>query len=468
MVLFFLTAGGEKMARFIMEKRVFIKAFWIGLSMGAVVSCVCRAQVEEFTLSYEQVIQNTMKPFEGPCHPEADVSTLSGKVMCGYQGWFTCPGDGSAMGWFHWGLPTSAPATEFCPGRCKIDLWPDMSEYDSRSRVPTLFRHANGETAYVYSSMDPAVADLHFRWMKEYGIDGVFVQRFAAQTFKPMEFSNVNIVLANCRAAANRYGRAYALMYDLSGMRSSQFEHILNDVRLLADKMRLFDDPADKAYLHHRGKPLIAVWGVGFGDRRQYGLKDCERLIRFLKTDPQYGKFSVMLGVPTYWREQGADAVKDKDLHRILQMADLISPWTVGRVKNCEEVHRILASVWREDILWCENHQIEYVPVVFPGFSWHNMHGGPLNQIPRCKGQFFWTQIFAAKKAGAEMIYVAMFDEVDEATAIYKCTNNPPVGESAFLTYEGLPSDYYLRLAGRAGKLLRSEIPLSESLPLSP
>mgnify|MGYP001476201727 FL=1 len=66
------------------------------------------------------------------------------------------------------------------------------------------------------------------------------------------------------------------------------------------------------------------------------------------------------------------------------------------------------------------------------------------------------------------MIYVAMFDEVDEATAIYKCTNNPPVGESAFLTYEGLPSDYYLRLAGRAGKLLRSEIPLSESLPLSP
>jgi hypothetical protein len=64
------------------------------------------------------------------------------------------------------------------------------------------------------------------------------------------------------------------------------------------------------------------------------------------------------------------------------------------------------------------------------------------------------------------MIYVAMFDEVDEGTAIFKCTNDPPVGEGvSFLTYDGLPSDHYLRLVGQGGKMLRGEIPLSATMP---
>ena len=64
------------------------------------------------------------------------------------------------------------------------------------------------------------------------------------------------------------------------------------------------------------------------------------------------------------------------------------------------------------------------------------------------------------------MIYVAMFDEVDEGTAIFKCTSDvPPGAESKFLGYEGLPSDFYLRLTGMGAKLLRGEIPLSEKIP---
>jgi hypothetical protein len=57
---------------------------------------------------------------------------------------------------------------------------------------------------------------------------------------------------------------------------------------------------------------------------------------------------------------------------------------------------------------------------------------------------------------------------VDETTAIFKCTDTPPTGEGVkFLTMEKLPSDFYLRLAGEAGKLLRDEIPLTEPLPAS-
>lgn len=45
---------------------------------------------------------------------------------------------------------------------------------------------------------------------------------------------------------------------------------------------------------------------------------------------------------------------------------------------------------------------------------------------------------------------------------------DPPVGESPFVTYEGLPSDYYLWLTGKATEMLRGEIPLSVSKPQYP
>ncbi len=56
------------------------------------------------------------------------------------------------------------------------------------------------------------------------------------------------------------------------------------------------------------------------------------------------------------------------------------------------------------------------------------------------------------------MIYVAMFDEVDEATAIFKCAN-PPTSDDRCdsVDYEGLPSDFYLKIVGQAGRLLRDE-----------
>jgi hypothetical protein len=402
-----------------------------------------------------------MRPYDGPSAPGVDCSTLAGKVLCGYQGWFTAPGDGSGRGWRHY------PARgRFEPGSCGIDLWPDVSDLDADERYATPFRHRDGRTAQVFSSHNRKTVLRHFRWMRQYGIDGAFVQRFGVETLDPKDLGHGNADLAHCREGANRSGRCYAVMYDLSGLPEGGVRHVVEDWKLLVDRMRLGHDPRDAAYLRHGGRPVVAVWGVGFNDGRKYTLAECERLVDFLENDRHYGGFAVLLGVPTGWRTLDADSVHDPALHRVIGGADVVSPWTVGRYRSPEGVEDHARRRWRPDREWCRQHGKAYLPVVFPGFSWHNRRPqSPLDEIPRHKGRFLWKQYVEAKKAGATAVYQAMFDEMDEGTAIFKCTDDPPAGESRFVTLEGLPSDHYLWLTGTGGKLLRGEIEATESPP---
>lgn len=198
------------------------------------------------------------------------------------------------------------------------------------------------------------------------------------------------------------------------------------------------------------------------GDDRKYTLAECRQLVDFLKADG----CTVMLGVPAHWRELKADAVSDPALLEVLKAADIISPWTVGRYTNPAGAAEYAENLLKGDLAWCRERQMDYLPVVFPGFSWHNLKGGPVDQIPRRRGEFLWSEFRADKQAGAAMLYVAMFDEMDEGTAIFKCGNDMPAGQaSKFVTYEGLPSDFYLKLVGAGTKMLRGEIPVTAALP---
>lgn len=383
-----------------------------------------------------------------------DSSTMQSKVLCGYQGWFTAEGDGSRRGWFHY-----SRRGKFEPGFSNIEFWPDMSELDEDEKFATKFKHADGSVAHVFSSQNKKTVVRHFQWMRDYGIDGVFVQRFAVQTFDKNAREVCDNVLHHCRAGAQTQGRVYAVMYDLSGMQAGQMSRVSDDWKRLVDNFQITKDESDKSYLHENGKPVVALWGIGFNDGRRYTLAECDELIRFLKDDPKYGQCTVMLGIPTGWRTQDRDCVKDEGLHDVLKRADILCPWTVGRYGTQREAARHAERDIVPDLAWCKEHGKQYLPVVFPGFSWHNMRPeAKFDQIPRQKGEFLWTQYVAAKEAGCTMIYQAMFDEMDEGTAIFKCTNDPPAGESKFLTYEGLPSDHYLWLTGMGGKLIRGEI----------
>ncbi len=421
-------------------------------------ACALAAALGQAVPPRDPALDAVLKPYAGPSVRGVDPSTLQGKVMCGYQGWFAAEGDGCGRGWYHWNGPQG-----FKPGSCKIDLWPDVSELDPDERYATPFRLANGRPAEVFSSFNAKTVLRHFKWMRDYGIDGAFVQRFAGEVAHPAGFRQFTTVLAHCREGANRHGRAYAVMYDLSGLGAGQTARVMDDWRLLVERMQITKDPA---YLRHKGRPVVAVWGIGFNDNRKYTLAECAALVDFLKNDPKAGGCTVKVGVPTYWRTLERDCVKDPALHDIILKADLVSPWTVGRYGDPRGAADYARKTLAADLAWCREKKREYLPVVFPGFSWHNMFPDkPSNQIPRLGGKFLWTQYVEAKKAGAAMIYQAMFDEVDEGTAIFKCTNNPPTGESTFTTYEGLPSDHYLRLVGAAGRMLRGEIPATDDLP---
>ncbi len=412
------------------------------------------------TISFSQAFAD-LTPLQAPTdttreNPEG----LDGRVMSGYQGWFRAEGDGSSLKFSHY-----SKGGKFEPGHCTIDLWPDLSEYDDDEKFPTPFRHADGSVAHVFSSLHAKTVDRHFLWMQQYGIDGAFIQRFASVvTSSPHSYERLkadNRKLKLCRDAANANDRAYALMYDLSGWKSDRFEILARDWKQLRTRMGLTLDANDRSYLQFDGKPLVAIWGVGFSDDREYDLDDAERFIRLLKHNPEWGGCSIMLGVPYYWRELDRDAVSAPKLLKVLQLADVISPWAVGRYHEVDFAKGKLIEHQNADLAWCRKHGIHYLPVIYPGFSWHNMHPEqPLASIPRRGGKFYWDQFVAARAAGNRSAYLAMFDEIDEATAIFKCTNNPPTGEGVtFLDYEGLPSDHYLKLSGAGGRLLRGEVP---------
>jgi hypothetical protein len=383
---------------------------------------------------------------------------LDGKVFVGYQGWFAPRDELGLPLWRHLGKQR-----QFEPGFCGIDLWPDTSEFTPAERVPTAFRHADGSVANVFSSDNAATIDRHFLWMKQYGVDGAFLQRFPGDLRRMAP--HMNRVLANVRNAAERHGRSWCLMYDLTGLKAGEIRSILmEDFRGL---VRAGDPRLDRAYLRTRRKPLVVVWGVGFSDGRSYTLDECRELIAFLKSDPECGGNAVMLGVPYFWRELRRDAVADPALHDLMGAADVISPWAIGRLSTPEEAKARESSVLTPDVAWARERGKAYLPVVFPGYSFHNSSGRikPLDQIPRQGGKFLWSQAVAAKRAGAKSTYIAMFDEIDEGTAIFKTTADVPVGETKFVTEPGVPSDQYLWLSGQIGRLFRGEIEPTDEMP---
>jgi hypothetical protein len=398
-----------------------------------------------------------------------DSSTLEGKVLFGYQGWFSCPDDGSsAKNWSHWarGVPTAETLV--------IDLYPDLSEFgrDELCAVPGMT--IGGKPAYLFSAWNKKTVLRHFQWMRDYGLDGVLVQRFVTDI--PRRRSTGDVVLKNILEAARVTGRTFAIEYDISGARPDSFQQALRDDWIyLVDELKVTAHPN---YLRHAGKPVLSIWGIGLHEDKHppEDTAAARAVIAWFRNEaPARYRVTYMGGTPSRWRTLTADARREPDWAGVYGMMDAIQPWTVGRYRDQAGVDKWKTDVIEGDLAFTAKNGQIYMPVVFPGFSWHNLkRDAPENAIPRRRGEFLWRQAYNAKTAGAKVLKIAMFDEVNEGTAMFKAasrrTDAPDQGYWLTLDADGdtLPSDWYLRLAGEITRMFHGETKPSPKMPENP
>ena len=372
-----------------------------------------------------------------------DPSSIYGKVICGYQAWFNCPGDGSPIdAWFAWAYPSPAP------GMVDIELYPEVSEYHPDDLFENNFADlGDGTPAAFFSSYPESVTQLHFSWMEKNGIDGVALQRFITQADEPILTANRDSNAVRVARAAETHGRVFYMMYDITEFSSDLFVTVKEDweERMIGN----LDITSYSQYLHQDGKPVVCIWGIGF-DHIYGSAEETSQLIEWFKDQGVY----LIGGVPIEWRtgevgsKPGFDTVYTK--------LNMVSPWTVGAYFNPLEADVYFDLYLEDDYAYCVDNDLDYLPVMFAGTSEHNwvVGGSVQNKVPRLGGDLFWKQVQNIRSLSIPSGYIAMFDEYNESTAIMHSADSylgTPT-DQYFLTLaaDGVyrSPDFYLRLAG--------------------
>ncbi|KAF8499017.1 hypothetical protein F5888DRAFT_1686884 [Russula emetica] len=408
----------------------------------------------------------------------ADPTTIKDKFLVGYQGWFYCQGDGEPVGpghhgWIHW---FTYPVPH--GGHLNTDYWPDTSQYTREELfVAPGFKHKDGSPAHLFSSRNPKTVQRHFHWMAEKGVDGVFLQRFLGLCDVPPGGHDGNRRIRDevgdlVQRAAEREGRVYAIMYDVSGVPTERIQEIIEkDWNHLLREKRVLNSPN---CLRENGKPVIALWGFGFNDRN-HSPELVRAVTSFFRNSTPGGAY-IMAGAPAHWRTSDSDADRNPEFVNIwMECFDAISPWTVGRYSDQTSADAFAEDRIQGDVMfigrWATTHgkRVDYVPVVHPGGSGYNLSNGQWgrNAAPREGGRFLWRQIYNARKWGARIMYGAMWDEYDEGTqflpAITRTADLPhdEGGKFALIACDidgyDLPPDWYMRIAGYGSSLVKDE-----------
>jgi hypothetical protein len=387
-----------------------------------------------------------LQPYVGPSRDFVNNQTLVGKVLAGYQGWFGTPNDPADGGWKHWA------GSEPAPDKISVDMWPWLEEYEPDQVYPAgNMVHQDGRPAYLFSSRDPEIVQRHFRWMRKHNIDGVYLQRFVT-TGNSGYYGASEFVLANVRAAANQEGRVWAIEYDISSLSTNNALAVMtNDWQYLVNDCNILDDPR---YLRENGKPVLFIWGFSVSGR-EFDVAQADQIINWFTNQNLY----LIGGVNSTWESNTTWTNHYKKYNALLGWMEQTQTDLV-RQKNT-------LNSWGLKIL----------PHAWPGFSWNNLKKTvfPYQYTARNGGSFYWTRLYNAVSCGADQIFLGMFDEYDEGTAIMPMSDNHPDIYDAggtntwghYLDNEGLDPFWYLRLSAAGKEMLNGQRAVSSSLPSS-
>lgn len=374
-----------------------------------------------------------------------------GKVTVGYQGWFACQGDTSPMGmWVHWSGERPSP------GHQTFELWPDVREY--RNTYQTGYANlGNGQPAKLFGSYDDQTVQVQVEWMAQNGIDVAALQRFGSAIRSPKQLSHFNGIVQKVMRNAERLKRKFYIMWDLSGWSNFQTE-LKNDWNKYVK-----DFTKSPAYAKQNGKPVVCMWGIGYNDQPGT-VEQFLDVINFLKGQGLY----VIGGVPKNWR---TGQFMKPNFQKVFFALNMVSPWTVGSFNTMIQAKNEQENL-SKDLAFCNEHNLDYQPVLFPGSAWSNHHSNaPRNECPRLHGDFMWQQFVNVRQVGIKSVYIAMFDEYDEGTAIAKAAETKDMipTNQYFLTLDAdgvrVSSDFYLRLVNDGGKMMKQQIPLQLAHP---
>lgn len=371
------------------------------------------------------------------------VGDVVGKVTVGYQGWFACTGDGSPMNnWWHWSANwAQAPSTS----NKGVAAWPDVREYTTTYQTGYA-NLGNGTPAKLFSSYDQQTVNTHALWLQQNGIDCMALQRFNPNGGEV----NRDGMVQKVRTAAETYGRKFYIMYDATNWINVQSE-IKTD---WINKMKAYT--SSSAYAMQNGLPVVCIWGLGLNDAAHpWTPAVCLDIVNWFKAQGCY----VIGGVRREWR------TIDPSYLTFYNALNMISPWLIGAVGNVGDADNVYNNYMLGDQSYCNSNNIDYQPCVLPG---------DLSIGQRAHGDLMWRMFYNAKRVGCQGIYISMFDEYNEANQIAKTAENAsmiPVGSG----FKGLDedgtvcsSDYYLRLTGDGGKMLKGQIALTATRPTNP
>lgn len=371
---------------------------------------------------------------------------IVGKITTGYQGWFTCEGDGSPIGgWWHW-----APdrLKNCCCHNNGFISWPAMSYYPKK--YDTGFQpYPDGQKSELFSSYDPCTIDVHFDMMAYAGIDTAAFQRF--KPYPDGEGPVRNAITPHVADAADRHGVKWYCMWDVGGWTGMKDE-------IPQDWINIMGKYANRPmYARQDGKPVVAIWGFGFpDDGHAWPPEECIAVIRWLQGQGLY----VIGGVPTNWREGISDSRPGYD--EVYYAFDMVSPWMVGRTGETRGLDQFFVSHNAPDAKALGARGVDYQPCVMPG---------DLSQGARRHGDFYWRHIYNTCRvrdlnATRVGIYVSMFDEYNEGNQIAPTAETRAQQPADFdfkaLDEDGVPctADYYLRLTKDGGDMFKGRAPL--------